>query len=193
MSLEFILEKYPLSTTLKDGKLYNVRPVRDEDAIALHHFWTSIPEEERLFTRERLSDRQVFEKWLLERDEELTPTLVIEAEGKIFAYGRLRQRPGGWKRHIGVVNVLVHPETRGIGMSATLIDELVELGRHCGLTKLEAEFNGERHIAIRSFSAKGFRELVRVPDYVQDMSAAYHDYVLMGMDILTDEEFASAY
>ncbi len=193
MSLEFVLEKYPTKVTMKNDETYELRPVRDEDAISLHRFWTAIPEEERMFVKKRLTDREPFEKWFFERDDEVTPILVLEQAGKIRAFGRLRQRLGGWKRHIGEVNVLVHPETRGVGMSSRIIEDLVEIARYCGLTKLEAEFNGERRIAIRSFAAMGFRELTRLPEYIQDFNAAYHDYVLMGVDIVTDEEFASAY
>lgn len=193
MSLEYIFEKYPASVTMKNGAQYTIRPAQDEDARSLYRFWSAIPEEERMFVKQRLSDREAFESWFLNRDDEVTPMLVLEKEGEISAFGRLRQREGGWKRHIGEVNVLVHPETRGLGMSSSIINDLVEIARHCGLTKLEAEFNGERKIAIRSFAAMGFRELTRVPEYLQDLSAAYHDYVLMSMDITTDEEFASAY
>ena len=31
---------------------------------------------------------------------------------------------------------------------------------------------------------------MRLEDYVQDMQAIQHDYVLMGMDLKTDEEYA---
>ena len=36
----------------------------------------------------------------------------------------------------------------------------------------------------------GFTHLMRLEDYVQDMQAIQHDYVLMGMDLKTDEEYA---
>jgi len=36
----------------------------------------------------------------------------------------------------------------------------------------------------------GFRQLVRLDDYVKDMQAITHDYLLMGLDLKTDEEYA---
>jgi hypothetical protein len=33
---------------------------------------------------------------------------------------------------------------------------------------------------------------VRLDDYVKDMQAISHDYILMGLDLKTDEEYASA-
>ena len=32
--------------------------------------------------------------------------------------------------------------------------------------------------------------LLRLPEYVKDMQAISHDYILMGLDLITDEEYA---
>ena len=45
---------------------------------------------------------------------------------------------------------------------------------------------------MKVFSLLGFSELTRLASYVKDMQAITHDYVLMGLDLVTDEEFASA-
>jgi ribosomal protein S18 acetylase RimI-like enzyme len=91
-----------------------------------------------------------------------------------------------------MVGALTHPEYRGVGLIKVLINELVEVARHCGLTKLEAEFNGDREAAILTFKECGFDELARIPDYLQDMNANDHDWVLMGMKLTTDAENAGA-
>jgi hypothetical protein len=36
----------------------------------------------------------------------------------------------------------------------------------------------------------GFEPLCRLNDYVKDMEATAHDYILMGLDLKTDEEYA---
>jgi hypothetical protein len=36
----------------------------------------------------------------------------------------------------------------------------------------------------------GFSNLVRLEDYVKDMQAISHDYVLMGVDLKVDEDYA---
>jgi len=53
-----------------------------------------------------------------------------------------------------------------------------------------AEFIGGQEAAIKMFALLGFAPLVRLPDYVKDMQAIEHDYVLMGLDLETDEEYA---
>jgi hypothetical protein len=57
---------------------------------------------------------------------------------------------------------------------------------------MEAEFIGEQERAIKVFSQLGFSTLLRIDDYVKDMHALNHDYVLMGVDLTTDEEYAGA-
>ena len=58
------------------------------------------------------------------------------------------------------------------------------------MEKLEAEFLGEQEAARRVFAEVGFSDLLVLPDYVKDMQAISHDYVLMGRHIITDEEYA---
>jgi len=40
------------------------------------------------------------------------------------------------------------------------------------------------------FAMLGFSQLLRLEDYVKDMQAITHDYILMGLDLRTDEEYA---
>jgi hypothetical protein len=40
------------------------------------------------------------------------------------------------------------------------------------------------------FAMLGFSQLLRLEDYVKDMQAISHDYVLMGLELKTDEEYA---
>ena len=42
------------------------------------------------------------------------------------------------------------------------------------------------------FALLDFRELLRLEDYVKDMLAISHDYILMGLELKTDEEYTSA-
>jgi GNAT superfamily N-acetyltransferase len=111
-------------------------------------------------------------------------------DGKIIGDATLHQQLGGWKRHIGRVSVLVHPKYRGRGLARSLVTEILGMARHLGLEKVEAEFIGEQAAAIQMFALLGFSNLVRLEDYVKDMQAVTHDYVLMGLDLKTDEEYA---
>ena len=44
--------------------------------------------------------------------------------------------------------------------------------------------------AVKVFGLLGFAQLLMLPDYVKDMQAVSHDYILMGVDLPTAEEYA---
>ncbi|MEZ5299713.1 MAG: hypothetical protein R3F11_03455 [Verrucomicrobiales bacterium] len=97
--------------------------------------------------------------------------------------GVLTQRAGGWKRHIGKVSHLTHPDYHG------LYYRVPPRRNHRGgkapwIDPAESEINGERESAIKAMAAAGFQELVRLPDYIFDMNAQTHDFVLMGMELI---------
>jgi GNAT superfamily N-acetyltransferase len=116
--------------------------------------------------------------------------LLAVADGKIIADATLHQQLGGWKRHIGRVSVLVLPNYRGRGLARTLVTEIMQLSRSLGLERIEAEFIGGQEAAIKMFAMLGFSNLLRLEDYVKDMQAFSHDYVLMGLNLKVDEEYA---
>lgn len=190
MSVEYALEKYPLTVKTDNGLDCEIRPLSMDDENWIKEFYLTVPEHERLFIKERLTDGHVFHEWCEHIDVEKNLTLLAINNGKVIAEGTLHQRQGGWKSHIGLVSELTHPDFRGIGLSKILLEELVEIGRHAGLHRLEAEFTGDRTIAIKEFAMAGFSELVRLPSYVKDIDRHFYDYVVMGMALKTPEEFA---
>jgi RimJ/RimL family protein N-acetyltransferase len=191
MSLDYALERYPLEARLRDGTPCTLRPMGKRDDARCYRFFMAVPELERLFIKHPLADRALIREWTRHLDYEHNLPLLMLHGQKVIGEATLHQRLGGWKRHIGLITVLTHPDYRGRDVAKMLVEEQVGIARHLGLKKLEAELNGERKVAIRALEQIGFRQLVRLPDYVWDMSSEPHDYVLMGMDLRTEEEFAS--
>lgn len=190
MSLEFELQKYPKEIKLRDASRCSLRPLRKEDEKNFHEFFRAVPEQERMFIKHRVSDPQVIRDWCQDIDLGRNFPLLALIDGKIVGDATLHQQLGGWKRHIGRVSVLVLPQYRGRGLARALVTEIVELARALGLEKVEAEFIGNQTAAIKMFAMLGFSNLVRMDGYVKDMQAISHDYVLMGLDLKTDEEYA---
>lgn len=191
MCVDFAVAKYPVTVRLRDGKECTVRLLQSEDAPRLYEFLRAVPEEERLFIKPRLSARLV-RQWCRQARPEENLTLVMLHGDRIIGEATLHQRPGGWKRHIGKVTVLTHPEYRGVDVAKLLVKELLEIAPHCGLERLEAELNGERTVAIRALYQLGFEQWARIPGYLRDMRFQPHDYVLLGIKLVTDEEYAVA-
>jgi GNAT superfamily N-acetyltransferase len=188
--LEQVLESYPKRVTLQSGFKFTMRPLAATDEKAFYDFFQAIPEREKLFIKHRVADPKVIHDWCKKIDlGRILPLLGVDGR-KIVADASLHQQLGGWRRHIGRVSVLVHPEYRGRGLARALIQELLQIARQIGLEKIEAEFLGSQEVAVKMFGLLGFRTLLTLSDYVKDMQAVTHDYVLMGVDLKTDEEYA---
>jgi GNAT superfamily N-acetyltransferase len=191
-SIELELQKFPKTVKLKDGTKATLRPLRRDDEKDFHQLFLGIPEQERMFIKHRVQDISVIRDWCQNVDYGRNLPLLGLLSGKITGVTTLHQQLGGWRRHIGRVSVLVHPEFRGRGLARALISEIVDIARRAGLEKVEAEFIGEQEAAAKMFAMLGFSQLVRLEDYVKDMQAISHDYILMGLELKTDEEYASA-
>lgn len=189
-SIELELQKFPKNIKLKDGKPAVLRQLLPADEKDFHHLFQGIPERERMFIKHRVQDLKVIHDWCKNIDYGRNLPLLGLIDKKIVGAATLHQQLGGWKRHIGRVSVLVHPEYRGRGLARALIGEILEIARHASLERVEAEFIGEQDAAMKMFSMLGFNQLLRLEDYVKDMQAVTHDYVLMGLDLRTDEEYA---
>ena len=190
MLLEDALDKYPFELELRDGTPAIIRPLNRRDDVRLKKFFQIVPEEERLFVKQPIADPALFRQWCRQPDFERNLPLLMLHGKKIIGEATLHQRGGGWKRHIGLITLLTHPEYRGRDVSKVLVKELIDIARNCGLRRLEAEVNGERKIALHVLAQLGFNKLMDLPDYVLDMKAVTHDYVLLGKNLRVEEEYA---
>ena len=190
MSLELELQKFPQKVALHDNFQCTLRPLRKDDEKKFHGFFLAVPEQERMFIKHRVIEPEVIRDWCQNIDLGRNFPLLAVADGKIVADATLHQQLGGWKRHIGRVSVLVLPHYRGRGLAKAMVGEIARLARNLGLERLEAEFIGEQEAAIKMFALLGFSNLLRLEDYVKDMQAVSHDYVLMGLNLKVDEEYA---
>jgi RimJ/RimL family protein N-acetyltransferase len=188
MSLEMALEQYPKETQVKDLAC-TLRPLEHTDELAFHEFFLAVPHQERMFIKHRVTEPEVIRDWCQNIDLGRNLPLLACRDGQIVGDATLHQQLGGWKRHIGRISVLIHPKFRGRGLARAMVSEVMDLARQVGLEKLEAEFIGGQEPAMKVFALLGFTTLARLPDYVKDMQAVTHDYVLMGLDLKTDEEY----
>jgi ribosomal protein S18 acetylase RimI-like enzyme len=190
MPLELELQGFPKEIKLKDGAKVKLRPLEKPDEKIFHEFFLAIPEPERMFIKHRVTDVAIIRDWCQNIDLGRNLPLLAVGSGKIVAAATLHQQLGGWRRHIGRVSVLVHPQFRARGLATALVNEILTIARSMGLERVEAEFIGEQEAAIKLFAMLGFSNLLRLEDYVKDMQAISHDYILMGLNLKVDEEYA---
>src|SRR5260221_4054372 len=179
MSLEIAIEHYPKAIKLNDGFQCEVRPLETTDEIAFHEFFLAVPTQERMFIKHRVTEPEVIHEWCQKIDLGRNLPLLACRDGRIVGDATLHQQLGGWKRHIGRVSVLVHPQYRGRGLAKALVSEVIDIARHFGLERVEAEFIGDQEAAIKMFGMLRFTTLHRLPDYIKAMQDIAHHYVLM--------------
>ena len=190
MSFELALKEIDRTFTADDGMEIEIRPLEAGDEKALLGFFKNLPEPEVMFFKRRVRDPEVIKQWCENIDLYARLPLLALHEGKVIAVASLLQNNGGWKRHIGRISQSILPKYRQKGIAGKLVQELVDVARMAGLQKVEAEFIDKQEGGQKLFALLGFTHLMRLEDYVQDMQAIQHDYVLMGMDLKTDEEYA---
>ena len=190
MSFELALKEIDKTFTADDGMEIKIRPLEAGDEKALLGFFKNLPEPEVMFFKRRVRDPEVIKQWCENIDLYARLPLLALHEGKVIAAASLLQNNGGWKRHIGRISQSILPKYRQKGIAGKLVQELVDVARMAGLQKVEAEFIDKQEGGQKLFALLGFTHLMRLEDYVQDMQAIQHDYVLMGMDLKTDEEYA---
>ena len=123
------MENFPAALKLRDGTAAVLRPLGRTDEIRLHKFRVAVPEEERLFIKRPIFERAMFREWFRHPDFDDSLMLLLLHGQKIIGEATLRQRPGGWKRHVGVLTVLTHPDYRGRDVAKILVTEQIEIAR----------------------------------------------------------------
>lgn len=192
MITERLLDQYPKKAKLSDGRDITIRPLREDDLKALHAFFLNVSESVRMLFKQRVVDLKVLRGWCKEIDHDRILPLLAWRGNKVIAYAALHQKLGGWKRHIGNLRLAMDMDHRRKEIAVIMLGELVEIARHCGLEKLQAEIMGDHKLTRRSLAELGFSELLVLPDYAKDIHANTHDYVLMGRHLMTDEDYAYA-
>ncbi len=190
MSIELEVLRFPKSIVLKDNSQAELRPLKKDDEKEFHQFFLDVPAEERMFIKHRVTEPQVIRDWCENIDLGRNFPLLAVEDQNIVGCATLHQQLGGWKRHVGRVSVLVLPKYRGRGLARAMVTEITHISRNVGLGRIEAEFISEQEAAIKMFALLGFSNLARIEDYVKDMQAVTHDYVLMGLILKVDEEYA---
>ncbi len=180
---ELLEEQFPKNVTTLKGQPCEIRTLVAYDKDRLWEFFKAIPEGDKLYLKEDLSDPKIAEDWCRNIDyNEMLPIIALVGN-KIVGYATLQQYQRTWQRHLGIVRVAVHPDFRKKGVARTLLEHICELGQHCGLEKLEAEFVAEQSSAMRLFEMFGFVKTAVLPQHVIDLKGKRHDFVIMIFDM----------
>jgi len=173
------MEAYPKIVRLKDGTKVTLRPMVKEDVQKLLAFFRKLPEEDRLFLKDDVTDEKVIRRWADELDYDKIFPVLAEAAGEIMADATLHMQERGWMKHIGEVRCVVAKEFQRKGLGTIMIREMFHRALQKGLDKLRAVMPDTQVGAIRAFEKIGFKREAVLKESVLDIKGSRHDLIIM--------------
>jgi L-amino acid N-acyltransferase YncA len=173
-------EEYPKNITLPDGLILKLRPMTRDDQYGLYTFFVSLPQEDRRFLRNDVTDRKLIEKWVRNLNyDRVLPILAVD-DGRIVANATLHYQTFGWGRHVAEVRVTITPEFQHRKLGRALLEEITRLASQSKVKKLLARIVTTREGVIKAFERDGFQKLTVLKNYVKDLhQQQYADIALL--------------
>lgn len=134
-------------------------------------------------------DRAETAVWLDEIAAEVaggrTRAALVPAGGRLAAIGRWTwyAKPAV-AVNAEVLQVMVHPDARGLGLAGRLVGALVADARAAGVETLTLDVRGNNHAAMALYERHGFTVAGRLPDFVAVGDERW-DRVLYRLDLRT--------
>ncbi len=184
-----MLEDFPKKITLPDGLHLTLRPMTRDDQYALYSFFIGLPEEDRRFLRNDVTDRKLIEKWCRNLNYEQVLPVLAEDDGRIVASATLHYQTFGWGRHVAEVRITIAPEFQGRRLGAALLAEISQLAARNKVKKLLARIVTNREDVIRAFERAGFSKLTELKKYVKDLyKQQYFDIALLVKELSAETQ-----
>jgi RimJ/RimL family protein N-acetyltransferase len=178
-----IFDGYPFKTILRDGTSVTIRPMAITDGAAVLTFYRELPEEDRSFLNDDVTDDDWIRRFLAQVDYQSTIPMVAECGGKIVAQASLYRTLHGWMTHVGQVRIAVARSFQRKGLGVAMVRELVRIAIRVGLEKLIARVVEDQIGAKRAFEKLGFYPEAVLKKHVQDIQGNRRNLVIMSNDV----------
>ncbi len=173
------MSHYPKKVALKNGDEFTLRLMVREDEDKLLKFFRAIPDEDRIYLADDVTNRAVVRRWVRELDYERVLPLLAEVDDEIIADVSLKTNRMGWMRHVGEVRCVVALDHRRRGLSTVMVSRLIEHAVLMGLDKIIFQAMDTQHGAIKSMEALGFTKEAVLKDHVTDLRGRPHNLIIM--------------
>jgi RimJ/RimL family protein N-acetyltransferase len=170
---------YPKQVKLNDDTEVTVRKLVKSDLEPLAAFFKNLPDEERQFLKEDVTDRKVIERWINHIDYDLVLPIIGEDQGKIVADATLHVDKFGWFKHVGEIRCVVAQEFQRSGLFTMLLRELYDNAQERKLSQLEVQVIGEHKTAYQIFERLGFQKEAVIKDFAVDIKGEKHNLIIM--------------
>lgn len=198
--MQGLLKGFPKKVRLKDGSIVTIRVMDEKDEEKLLQFFRTLPPSILNVLSDDVTNRAVIKRWIVEElDYERVLPLLSEHEGKIIANSSLKTNRTGWMRHVGEIQVIVHPEHQRKGLGTILVKELIQHAALKGLQKIILQLMKNQKGEIKAMEGLGFVKEAILKNHVLDWEGKPHDLVILSNnvaelwrrmeDLIIDSEF----
>jgi RimJ/RimL family protein N-acetyltransferase len=181
-----MISEYPKEVTLRDKTTIVLKPFERKDKDALLAFFQRMPEADRLFLKDDVTDPAVVERWAADLNYDKVFPLLAWRGNDVVADATLHKNLGGWMKHVGTIRMVVAREFQKHGVGSILANELFLHALKSGLEKIVAEMMETQEGARKVFEKLGFRQEAVLHGHVRDQIGIRHDLLVLTKDL---EEF----
>lgn len=181
-----MISEYPKEVTLRDKTTIVLKPFERKDKDALLAFFQRMPEADRLFLKDDVTDPAVVNRWAVELNYDKVFPLLAWRGNDVVADATLHKNLGGWMKHVGTIRMVVAREFQKHGVGSILANELFLHALKSGLEKIVAEMMETQEGARKVFEKLGFRQEAILHGHVRDQIGIRHDLLVLTKDL---EEF----
>ena len=176
-------DSYPKTANLKDGTQVHLRLMKRTDGPKLLEFFRALPEEDRLFLKEDVTDKQVIDRWVDQLDYDRVLPVLAEIGDWIVGNATLHFQREGWSRHCGKIRCVVARDFQRKSLGTVLAREIFLHAVQKGLEMILAEMMDTQIGAIKAFQKIGFRQEATLSDVVTDIHGKKHGLVIMANNV----------
>ncbi|HEY1508827.1 MAG TPA: GNAT family N-acetyltransferase [Solirubrobacteraceae bacterium] len=152
------------------------RAPTQEDQPWLLEFLAAVPDSDRNFFRESVSDPDIVRRWF--DDPPAIHLVAVDDGGRVCGHAEVRRRTG-WSAHVGEIAVIVRPEHRGRGVGGSLTRAALLDAVAGGMTRIVVEVVAEQVPTVEMFKALGFEPEALLRGFVRDQAGQEHDLMVL--------------
>ncbi len=176
------LPKYRKVVRLADGTRALLRPLLPEDRTKLLGMFAGATEEDVMYLKDDVRDRDVVASWIDNLDYSRVLPLVACVDERLVGQATLHFHFGP-TRHIGRVRIFLATEYRRRGLGTKMLEEITELGKRFGLQQLLAEIVVEQTQVVKAFQKLGFTLEAHYRDYFMTPDGMTHDMAILRLPL----------
>ncbi len=144
---------------------------------ALLQFFAELPEGDRTFIREDVTDPDVVRGWAA-GSPGVDRWVAVDDGDRVLGYVAVLRLPG-WSDHVGEIRLVVTPAGRGSGLGRELARHDVVHALEAGLTKLVVEVVADQAAALVLFTGLGFTGEALLVDHIRDRDGQLRDLMVL--------------